>query len=184
MLRLKYVCTVSSIAALATLLVASPASAQGPSSPVDKPYTDAHRLGTSTSFNGAPLTNAASLKRMAERRGIADDIRKLLADGGIAETSEAVLATLSGASSVKGGRCGDMTPQDGVLVECQFQRGETLEWMAHRPKASKGDRTPGRLIALRWAGEPFSAFLFRVTTHDTIYTFIVPKQCRRISGAA
>jgi hypothetical protein len=181
-MRLNAVATVSSVAVLAILLLAPPASAQGPSTTAEKPYTDAHRLGTSTSFNGAPLTNAASVKRMAERRGIADDIRKLLADGGIAETSEAVLAVLSGAtSSFKGGRCSDMTPQDGVLVECEFQRGDTIEWMAHRPKASKGDRTPGRLIALRWAGQPFSAFLFRVTTNDKVYTFMLPKPCGNLS---
>lgn len=167
------------MAPLGILLFAPAALAQGPT---DKTYTEARRLGTSTSFNGTPLIDAASIKRMAERRGIADDIRKLLADSGLAETSDAVLATLSRPnSSVKGGRCTDMTPQDGVIVECEFQPGANIEWMAHRPKASKGDRTPDRLVRLRWAGKPFQAFLFRVTTNDKVYTFMLPKPCGNLS---
>jgi len=183
MVSVKHVCTAifSSVAILAFVALASPAFAQGPSADT-KAYTDHRRLGTANSFNGTPLTNAASVKRMAEKKGMADDIRKLLSDAGIPETSAAVLATMSGAtSSFKGGRCSDMTPQDGVLMECQFQKGETLEWMAHRPKARKGDRTPARLIDVRWVGPAFPAFLFRVTTNDKVYTFILPKQCGNLA---
>ena len=166
MLRLKRVCVAASTVALVVLASSSPAWAQATSGG----YRDAHRLGGSTSFHKPPLTNPASVKRMAGARGVAADIRKVLADSGIPETSDAVVALLSGAtSSVKGGLCTDARPNDGVLVECDFQPGATLEWMAYRPNLKKGNPTPGRLERIRWAGKkPFKAFLFRVTNNNKI----------------
>jgi hypothetical protein len=70
---------------------------------------------------------------------------------------------------------------DGTIVECDFMPGSTLQWMAFRPRV-KGKPTPSLLRNLRWAGRaPFKAFLFRVTTDDKIYTFVVPKPCANIS---
>lgn len=171
MLRLNRVCTAVSAVALAVLVSSSPAAAQATSGG----YRDAHRLGGSTSFHKPPLTNVAAVKRMARARGVAADIRKVLADSGIPETSDAVITMLSGVtSSVRGGLCTDATPSDGVLVECDFQPGATLEWMAYRPNLKKGSRTPGRIEKFRWAGKnPFKAFLFRVTNDNKIYTFVL-----------
>jgi hypothetical protein len=57
-----------------------------------------------------------------------------------------------------------------------------MEWMAYRPNAPRGDRTPGRLEKVRWAGPAvFKAFLFRITSDDKIYTFVVPKTCGNIA---
>jgi hypothetical protein len=120
---------------------------------------------------------------MAAKKGVAEDIRAVLRESGIPETADAVIATLAGAtSSVKGGFCSDATPADGIIVECNVQPGSTLLWMAYRPNARKGNRTPGRLENVRWAGnKPFEAFLFRVTNDYKIYTFIVPKPCANMS---
>jgi len=181
MLRLKRMCAAVSTVALAILVSSSPAAAQGTTS--SDGYHNAHRLGGSTSFHKPPLTNLASLKRMAGARGMEADIRKVLADSGIPETSDAVLAMLSGATSAAAsGNCADARPAEGTLVECQFQPGATLEWMAYRPNLNRGNRTPGRIERFRWAGRsPFQAFLFRVTNNNRTYTFVVPKICGNLS---
>ncbi len=167
------------LAIAALLTTASIAGAQ----PADGTYHNAHRLGGSTSFHQPPLTTVASLKKMAAVKNMADDIRKLLRDAGIPETSDAVVAMLDGGvPSVQGKFCSDERPADNVLVDCDFQPGATLEWMAYRPNLRKHDRTPGRIERFRWAGKkPFKAFLFRVTNNRRVYTFVVPKDCGNLS---
>ena len=114
---------------------------------------------------------------------MAEDIRTVLRESGIPETADAVLATLAGAAfSVTGGFCDEATPADGTIVACDFQPGSTLLWMAYRPNANKGIRTPGRLERVRWAGtKPFKALLFRVTNDYKIYTFVLPMACSNLS---
>lgn len=169
------------LAAVVTLLSASVATAQPPRDA--EGYRPATRLGGSTSFHKPQLTNPASLKRMADTKGMADDVRKVLGDAGLSGTSDDVLAMLSsGAPAAVIASCADATPVDGVLVECEFQRGATIEWMAYRPNMARRDRTPGRLEKLRWAGrQPFKTYLFRVTDNNRIHTFIVPKECGNLS---
>ena len=120
---------------------------------------------------------------MARARGIADDIRKALNDGGIPQTADAVLEVLTNAKSAPAvGSCSTANPAPGTIVECDFQIGETIEWMAFRPNIRKGDRTPELLRRLRWGGaQPFKTFLFRVVNNDRTYTFIVPKPCGNLS---
>ena len=90
-----------------------------------------------------------------------------------------------GAPSTKGGSCVGATPADGVLLECDFPVGGTLEWMAYRPNIGRGDRTPGRIEKFRWSGrQTFGAFLFRVTNSRGVYTFVVPKPCGNLSLAS
>jgi hypothetical protein len=103
-------------------------------------------------------------------RGMTDDVRKVLGDSGIPETADAVIAALTGAgTSVRGGSCSDSTPAEGTIVECDFQPGATVEWMAHRPNAPR-NRTPARLERMRWAGaRPFPAFLFTVTNNRKVH---------------
>lgn len=166
--------------AVALALALSPvAAAQGGA----ENWHNAHRLGGSRAFYTPPLKTAASLKQMAAKKGMAEDIREVLRESGIPETADAVIATLAGAtSSVKGGSCSDATPADGVIVECEVQPGSTLLWMAYRPTLRKGHRAPERLEYVRWAGKkPFEAYLFRVTNDYKIYTFIVPKPCANLS---
>jgi hypothetical protein len=143
----------------------------------------ARRLGGSTSFYAPPLRTVADLAKMAARPNIAADIRTVLGQAGIPEAGDAVLATLTGAtSSVKFGPCDKATPADGTIVECEFQPGSTLRWMAYRPDARKGNRTPGRVEIVQWDGDrPFKAFLFRVTNDHRIYTFVVPLACANLS---
>lgn len=178
MYRLRCICTHVTLAAVAALIFTTPAFAQTTGT-----YRDARRLGGSTSFHKPPLTNAASVKRMADARGMAADIRRVLADSGISETADAVLATMASQKSLNtGGLCTDAAPADGVLVECDFQPGATLEWMAYRPNINTGDRSPGRIERFRWAGRSaFKAFLFRVTNNNRIYTFVLPKPCGNLS---
>ena len=164
------------------LVWASPAAAQTGTSSSDG-YKNARRLGGSTSFNQPPLTTHATLKRMVARRGVVDDIKKVLSDSGIPDTAEGVLAAMNGPLSAdKGLTCSDAIGEDGRLVECDFRVGSTLEWMAYRPNLKKRDRTPGRIERVRWAGrQPFKAFLFRVTNNRRVYTFVVPKPCGNLS---
>ncbi len=171
----------AAFAAVVTLTAASAATAQP--QPSADGYRNATRLGGSTSFYRPALTNVASLRVMAAGKGMADDIRKVLRDTGIPETGDAVVAMLDGgAPPVQGGSCSDATPRDGVLVDCDFQRGATLEWMAYRPNMGKKDPTPGRIDKFRWNGRlPFKAYLFRVTNNNRIYTFVVPKECGNLS---
>ena len=145
-------------------------------------YSDTRVLGGTTAFYKPALTNAASLKRMADRRGMADDIRSVLRDSGISQVSDAVLAVMSGASTAPNvGSCSDAAPADGVLVECQAQTGSTVEWMAYRPLVN-GKHVPGRLERVRWVGkQPYAAFFFRLTVNNTVYTFLIPKPCANLS---
>jgi hypothetical protein len=146
-------------------------------------YRNARRLGGTTSFYRPALTNPASLKKMTATKGVADDVRKVLSDAGISDAAEAVVNMLNGgAPSTKGGSCVGATPADGVLLECDFPVGATLEWMAYRPNIGRGDRTPGTINKFRWSGaKPFGAFLFRVTNSRGVYTFVVPKPCGNLS---
>lgn len=169
------------LAAVVTLMSVSAAAAQ-PARDAEG-YRNARRLGGSTSFHKPALTNPASLKRMAGIKGMADDVRKVLSDAGLSDTSSDVLAMLSGGAPVTAvGSCSTATPAEGVMVECDFQRGATLEWMAYRPNIGRGDRTPSRIEKFRWAGrQSFKAFLFRVTEDNRIHTFLVPKECGNLS---
>lgn len=169
------------LAVVVALMSASVAIAQ-PRTDADG-YRNARRLGGTTSFYRPALTNPASLKRMTATKGVADDVRKVLSDAGISDSADAVVEMLNGgAPSTKGGSCVGATPADGVLLECDFPVGATLEWMAYRPNIGRGDRTPGTINKFRWAGsKPFGAFLFRVTNSRGVYTFVVPKPCGNIS---
>lgn len=171
----------TALAALVLLTAASMAAAQPARTPDG--YRDARRLGGTTSFYRPALTNPDSVKRMANTKGIADDVRKLLSDAGLSDTSDEVLAMLSNGAPVSNvGSCSTATPAEGVMVECDFPRGATLEWMAYRPNIGRGDRTPSRIEKFRWAGrESFKAFLFRVTEDDRIHTFVVPMECGNLS---
>ncbi len=169
------------LAAAVTLMSVSVATAQPPRDADG--YRNANHLGGTTSFYRPALTNHESVKRMANTKGMADDIRKVLRDAGIPETSNAVIAMLSsGMPATAMASCTDAMPADGVMVDCNFQRGATLEWMSYRPGVGRGDRTPGRIEKFRWnARQAFKAFLFRVTDNNRIYTFVVPKECGNLS---
>src|SRR4029078_3020462 len=134
-------------------------------------YRRLHRIGTATALSRRPLTNAASLQTFATTPGIPEDIRKVLRDSGRPEVADGVITALTGArTSVRGGSCSDSTPADGTIVECDFQPGATVEWMAHRADIPKGNRTPARLERMRWAGaRSFPAFLFAVTNNRKVY---------------
>jgi hypothetical protein len=179
-----------SLTALAALLGTTDAAAQtrrpAASSAAVQPadgYRVARRLGGSTSFYTPTLTDAASLKRMAGSKGIEADIRKMLGDAGISGTADGVIKMLSGGTTtVVGGSCADANPVEGSVVECDFMPGGTMEWMAHRPNVRRGDRAPVALTKVQWGGRSaFKAFLFRVTSNDRVYTFIVPKPCGNLA---
>ena len=178
--------TLTSLLAVALSMASASVYAQTPPPPSPRSadgYVTARRLGGTTSFHHPALTDPASVKKMATSKDMESDIRKVLADAGIPQTADAVVAMLSGAStSPAAGACSNARPVDGVMVECDFATGATLEWMAYRPNMSRRNRAPGRLEKVRWGGRaPFKAFLFRVTNADRIYTFVVPKACGNLS---
>ncbi len=161
----------------AALMIASASAAQ---SPANSAMHNMRRLGGPTAFYHPPLTDAASLKRMATTPAIASDVQNVLGQAGLSELSDRVLSAMSGTDRASaGGACVDAMPQDGVLVDCEVRRGDTLQWMAYRPRTGKG---AGILQGMRWDGaKPFRAFLFRVTRNDRVYTFVVPKACGNLS---
>lgn len=174
--------SVIAVVAIAFAASAAPAYAQSKGRAADG-YVTARRLGGSTSFYKPSLTDPGSVKRMADSRNMAADIRTVLSDAGIPDTADAVIAMLSGASTAANvGSCTDIAPAEGTLVECDFATGATLDWMAYRPNAGRRDRTPGRVEKMRWGGRTaFKAFGFRVTKNERIYTFLVPKACGNLS---
>lgn len=176
------------VSTLALLLTATAATsfAQTPRSRVV--YRDARKLGGVTSFYlQRPLTDAASLKTMAETRGMENDIRRVLTEGGVGDARQVaadVVGVMKGgfSSQRKGGVCGTEVAGEGELVECSFKVGDTLPWMAYRPGAGAGDRTPHVLKNFRWAGDaPFEAFLFRAYSRGRTYTILIPKPCGNLS---
>lgn len=176
------------LSTVALLLAATAATAFAQTSRSRVVYRDAKKLGGVTSFYlQRPLTDAASLKAMAETRGMQNDIRRVLAEGGVRDAALVaadVLGVMKGGFSTqrKGGVCGVETAGEGELVECSFKVGDTLPWMAYRPGAGAGDRTPHVLKNFRWAGDaPFDAFLFRAYSRGRTYTILIPKPCGNLS---
>jgi hypothetical protein len=108
------------------------------------------------------------------------DLQIVLGQAGIGNLTDSVVAALAAANtSVRGGSCSDSTPAEGTIVECDVQRGQTLDWMAYRPK---GRATLGLLRNIRWEGpKPFRAYLFRVVDDHRTYTFVVPVICGNLS---
>lgn len=140
---------------------------------------DVHRLGGSTAFNRRPLVNVGSMKRMSDDPRLVANIRSVLDQAGVNSLGDGVVAAFAGATTAfVGGACADATPETGVIVECDVQPGQTMQWMAHRPRGAE----PALLRNIRWAGaKPFKAYLFRVTEGDRTYTFVVPKICGNVS---
>ncbi len=105
---------------------------------------------------------------------------QVLDQAGVANLADSVVSSIASAdTAVMGGACAEATPLDGTVVECDVRPGDTLQWMAYRPKPNGA---PALLSSLRWAGaKPFRAFLFRVTKDNRIYTFVVPKICGNLS---
>lgn len=159
------------------LTLASVAAAQGGAGALH----NARRFGGATSFYKPPVETVAALKGMMARPGIVADIRLVLDQAGLASIADAVVTTLSEPGAVvQGTTCAEARPPDGTLVECAFEPGGTMRWMAYRPTGQTG--RPGLIEGLRWAGErAFPAFLFRVTEGDRVYTFVLPKDCSNLS---
>src|SRR3954447_10269473 len=72
-------------------------------------YHNARRLGGSTSFHKAPLTTAASLKRMMATKGMAADIKSVLGQGDVGDVADKVVAALTSPTEVaKAGNCAEV----------------------------------------------------------------------------
>lgn len=140
---------------------------------------DVNRLGGSNRFYRTPLTTVASLQKMPGDARTATGLREVLTQAGVPQLSEEVVAALTSAgASYPGTTCREAVPQEGTVVECEVQPGETLEWMAFRP----GGGAPTVVRNVRWTGKaPFRAYLFRVTESEKSYTFVVPKECGNVS---
>jgi hypothetical protein len=118
--------------------------------------------------------------------GIADDIRSILRESGLASVADGVIAVLSAAAPAPSHTplpwCDAVSPPEGRIVECQLGQGSTLEWMALRPGAAKGNRTPGRLQHVKWAGTgAVRVFMFRISSDREAYTFVIPAVCANLS---
>ncbi len=154
--------------------------------PAGTVWRDATHLGGATAFH-TQLITSASLKRMVDTQGMADDIRTVMRDSGMSSAADAVISTLQSLSTTTTPTaslqsCSKVEPPAGTVVECQLQVGDTLRWMAYRPGAKSGNRTPGRLEYIRWAGkEAVRSFAFRVETDKEVLSFVIPAVCANLS---
>ncbi len=97
MRRFRFLATVAFLLAV----TATTSFAQTSRSPIV--YHDSRKLGGATSFYlQRPLTDAASLKTMAETRDMENDIRRVLAEGGV---RDARLVATDVVGVMKGGFC-------------------------------------------------------------------------------
>lgn len=173
---------------LSLALVAMCGVAEAQSSRQAPVYHDSKQLGGETSFYlQRPLTDANSLRQMAETRGMENDIRRVLNQARLRDpqvvAADVVRVMRGGFSSERrGGSCDTEVAREGELVTCSFPVGGTLPWMAYRPGSGGGVRPAGIVRNFRWAGDaPFEAFLFRAYSRGTTYTIIIPKPCGNLS---
>jgi hypothetical protein len=177
MIRTSLRLLVAGSSALALLMASAPiATAQVGGAVVVR---DMRRLGGSTAFYRPALTNVAALKRMSDDARAVAGLRSVLEQAGLTSITDEVMAAFAGAGTAYSGvACAEATPAVGTIVECDVQPGQTIQWMAYRPKGG----APALLQNMRWAGrQPFPAYLFRVTEGDRTYTFVVPKECGNLS---
>lgn len=169
------------VSAPRTASAAAPRPAPAAIRPADSTAVarDVSRLGGSNRFYRTPLTTVASLKKMSGDPRTATGLRDILTQAGVPQLSDGVVTALTSAdASYPGTTCRDAVPQEGTIIECDVQPGETLEWMAFRP----GGGAPTVVRNVRWSGKaPFRAYLFRVTESEKSYTFVVPKECGNVS---
>jgi hypothetical protein len=157
------------------LALAAPAAGQT--------YRNIRVLGkTPSRFYHPPLTDVASLKRYARNPRVVKDIDIVLAAGGIPSAVAAqVLPRLQEPGTVTRQASCSTLPEGNAVVDCGFETGGTMDWMAAR-NLVKGKRPPKIVQNLRWAGKkPFQAFLFRIDTDDMTYVFMVPKPCGNLT---
>jgi hypothetical protein len=144
-------------------------------------YKNATRLGGSTSFYHPPLEDRQTVKVFVNKTE--SDITFVLREAGLSNLQAEVIKTLRyGYLAPAVNDCNVANPVEGALIQCNFQVGSTLEWMAYRPGAKSGNKTPGFLKKVRWNGtKPFAAYLFIVNDDGFRYTFVVPKDCGNFS---
>ena len=145
-------------------------------------YKNATRLGGSTSFYG----KVDSLQDFVSSDNAKNGIKEALVLAGVPEISDKVIATIeSGVGGAVLDSCEDAPAEEGVISKCSFPVGSTLEWMAYRPDAKKGIKTPKLLKHLRWAGnKPFKTYVFRVLNGNRVFTFLLPEDCGNLSLAS
>lgn len=157
MLR-RVVVTFGLCAAMLMTALASPAMAQSGE------YRVARRLGGVTTRISPPLADRAALQRLATNPRLARDLRKALADAGLSEIADDVLATMAAADASR-------------VRDVSFPIGGRLEWMSLRRKGAVN-----LLRLVQWGGAaPFRAFEFTVEGRDRVYTFVVPRACGNLS---
>lgn len=161
---------------LALVAQAVPAAAQGD-------YKNIKALGkTPSRFYHPPLTDVASLKRYARNPRVVKDLDIVLSDAGVPPmVASQVLPRLQEPGTVTQQASCSTLPEGNAVVDCGFEPGGTMEWMAAR-NLVKGKRLPKAVQRLRWAGKTaFRAFMFRIDTEDTTYVFMVPKPCGNLT---
>ena len=148
--------TLGVCAALLLPALSAPAAAQE--------YRIAKRLGGATTRISPPLADRAALKRLATNPRTAKDLRTALAEAGLSEVADDVLATIAASD-------------DSKVREVTFPVGGRLDWMTTR---RAGKVTLIRLV--QWGGAaPFRGYEFTVEGRDRVYTFLVPRACGNLS---
>jgi hypothetical protein len=127
-------------------------------------YRIAKRLGGVTTRISPPLADRAALKRLATNPRTAADLRAALAEAGLSEVADDVIATIAASDPSK-------------VRDVTFPVGGRLDWMSTR-RAKKV--TILRMV--QWGGAaPFRGYEFTVEGRDRVYTFLVPRACGNLS---
>ncbi len=127
-------------------------------------YRIARRLGGVTTRIAPPLRDRAALKRLATTPRTANDLRTALAEAGLSEIADDVIAAIA-------------TGDESRVREVTFPIGGRLDWMAMR---RRGKVTIVRMV--QWGGAaPFRGYEFTVDRADRVYTFLVPRVCANLS---
>jgi hypothetical protein len=138
-------------------------------------YKPLHRIGTATAISRRPLTNAASLQTFAASAVSPTTSGKRCATAAFGARGRSPHALTGARTSVRGGSCSDATPEDGVIVECDFQRarpssGWPIDQCAQgRPqRRSSGTHALGRRTIV-------SGVSVQCDEQPQVYTFVLPK---------
>ena len=139
----------------------------------------ATHLGGATAFT-TEIRSSADLRLMANT--YASDLRALLIRAGV-DSPESVVDAIA-KITVTDDRpklCGDVEPLETGATRCIMNPGLKMLWMAYRPQTGINNRSADLLYNVKWSGEELNAFMFRVKTLNSVYTFIIPEVCGNLS---
>ena len=145
----------------------------------DVHWNIATHLGGATAFT-SKIRSGADLRLMANT--YASDLQVLLTRAGV-DSPESVINALAkiAVTDSRPRLCDDVELLDNNATRCVMGPGLKMLWMVYRPQTGMNNRTADLLYNVQWSGENLDAFIFRVKTLKSAYTFIIPEICGNLS---